>query len=123
MVPSKWPFSTLVRKFFTVSGAFSSSSSRRIVPLLVSRSTSLVTSFLHGCLFDDDRRQGHVAGAGGHGADLVDHVHALDDLAEDRVAVAVARLRLVQEVIVLDVDEELRGCGIGIVRPRHGDGA
>jgi hypothetical protein len=55
--------------------------------------------------------------AGLDGVDLVDHVLAFDDLAEHGIAPAVLA-RVVQEVVVLGVDEEL---GRGRVRG-HGAG-
>ena len=52
--------------------------------------------------------------------DLVDHVHPLDHLAEHRVAVALrVRRAEVQELVVGDVDEELRGRGVGVAGARH----
>lgn len=62
--------------------------------------------------FDDDRFDRHVLAAvavGGRGSgDFVDHVHALGDLAEHRVTIAFDG-RVVEERVVLQVDEELRG--------------
>jgi hypothetical protein len=57
-------------------------------------------------------------------ADLLDHVHAFDDLAEHRVAPALRRRRrVVQEVVVVHVDEELRGRRMRVVGARHRDRA
>src|SRR3954451_5484041 len=78
---------------------------------------------------DDHRLLRHIARegtarAGGQLGDLVHHVHAGHHLAEHRVAVAVAaRVAPVEEGVVVDVDEELRGCRVRIRRARHGDGA
>src|SRR5688500_6441400 len=78
----------------------------------------------HAGRFDDDGRARdvlvHALVDGRHAEDLVHHVHAAHHLAEHGVAVAVLS-RVVEEVVVVDVDEELRGRRIGIARPRHGD--
>src|SRR5690606_27099792 len=51
-----------------------------------------------------------AAGAGLDLADRVDHVHALADLAEHAIAPALQISGLdIEEVVVGDVDEELRG--------------
>ena len=56
--------------------------------------------------------------------DLVDDVHAGDDLAEHRVAVALRIGRAeIEPLVVADVDEELRRRGVRIARARHRDGA
>src|SRR6185436_20008599 len=64
----------------------------------------------------------HAAVGRRHGDDLVDHVHAAHDLAEHGIAVAVLP-GVVEELIVVNVDEELRGRGIGIAGARHGERA
>lgn len=47
--------------------------------------------------------------AGGDGADLVDHVHAFGHFTEHAVAPALAaRCLEVEEVVIDDVDEELK---------------
>jgi hypothetical protein len=46
-------------------------------------------------------------GAGGNIIDLVHDIHAIDDIAEDAVTVAVGGIGLVEEGVVLDVDEKL----------------
>ena len=73
---------------------------------------------------------GHVSGENGPPApvgvlgDLLDDVHALDDLAEHGVAVAGRRrVAEVEHVVVGHVDEELRGRRMRIGGARHGDGA
>src|ERR1700722_2274446 len=58
-----------------------------------------------------------LAGAGTHGGDLVDDIKTLGDAAED--GVAVSRLRVIEEVIVGEIHEELRGCAIDVVGARH----
>jgi hypothetical protein len=78
--------------------------------------------------FDDHVLDRHVLVealvAGAHGADLVDHVHAFDDLAEDTVAPALAGRRAeVQEVVIDGVDEELGGRRVRIAGARHRDRA
>jgi hypothetical protein len=58
------------------------------------------------------------------GRDLVDHVHALGDSAEHRVAEGGRRLALViEEVIGGEIDEELRGGAVGLGAARHGQRA
>ena len=80
-------------------------------------------------LVDDDLLGRNVlrersAGARRRLGDLVDHVHPFDDLAEHRVAVALRIRRAeVQELVVGDVDEELRGRRVGIAGARHGERA
>src|SRR6185436_18740014 len=88
-----------------------------------------------GLLFGADHRRGfdhhgllrHVAAEGPARAgrrlrDLGHHVHAVDHLAEHRVAPAVLA-GIVEEVVVLDVDEELRARRVRVAGARHGDGA
>src|SRR4051794_2013696 len=70
---------------------------------------------------DDDVLGGPVARADLDGLDLVDDVHAGDDLAEDGVAGRVGVL--VEELVVGDVDEELAGGAVRVVGAGHGDGA
>src|SRR5829696_8197589 len=145
-VPSKKPDFTYSRKFATVFGALSAYSSRTIRPWLVSRATlgfSMVPPISLGCLFlfrgggarahharlaDHDGIDGNVLveplRGRRHGDDGVDHLHALDDLAEHGVAPALRGLALeVEGRVVGHVDEEL---GRGAVRVRgagHGEGA
>ena len=80
----------------TVSGAFASSSSMRMCPWWCADRLACSSSFLHGGLLDDRPARSARPGARpvpvGTALDLVDHVHARDDLAEHGVAVAVARL-------------------------------
>src|SRR6266540_157559 len=75
---------------------------------------------------DDDVLARHVlveaGGSRGHALDLVDDVLPLDDFAEYAVAPAVATRRLeIEEVVVGDVDEELRRRRMRIGRARHRD--
>ena len=61
---------------------------------------------------------------GGDRPDLVEHLFALDHLAKHRIAPALPGFGVVVEkVIVLDVDKELRGSRMGVHRARHGDRA
>src|SRR5688500_15658871 len=80
----------------------------------------------HAGRFDDDGRARHVLMhalvGGGHGDDLVDDVHAAHHLGEHGIAVAVLP-GVIEEVVVVDVDEELRGRRVGVARPCHGDRA
>src|SRR5574338_1415276 len=94
----EWPSFTYCTKFATVSGAFCSSSSRVMVPMLVWRLTMLfplLDGFLrrlggfgldHARAFDHHRLHRHVlvrrTRRGRHGDDLLHHVHPGDDLAE-----------------------------------------
>src|SRR5256885_16659467 len=76
---------------------------------------------------DDHVLDGHVrvaaAAAGLYPLDFVDDVLALDDLAEHAVAPALgAGRRVIEEVVVLDVDEELARGRMRVGSPRHGDG-
>src|ERR1700734_816466 len=59
-----------------------------------------------------------LASAGADGGDLVDDVDALRDAAED--GIAVLRLRMIEEGVVGEIYEELRGCAIDVVGARHG---
>src|SRR4051812_9401248 len=63
-----------------------------------------------------------AARAGRRLGDLGHHVHAVDYLAEDRIAPAVLA-GIVEEVVALDVDEELRACRVRIAGARHSDGS
>src|SRR5262249_53314742 len=56
-------------------------------------------------------------------ADLVHDVHAVDDLAEDAVAVAVGGPALVEGVVVGVVDVELGGGAVRVLGAGHGQGA
>src|SRR2546423_10640344 len=76
---------------------------------------------------DDHVLDGHVrvtaAAAGLYPLDFVDDVLALDDLAEHAVTPALgAGRRVIEEVVVLDVDEELARGRMRVGSPRHGDG-
>src|SRR5690349_21474146 len=78
-------------------------------------------------LLDDDVLDRHVAVeaalAGLHALDLVDHVPALDHLAEHAIAPALGGgLAVIQEGVVLHVDEELARRRVRIAGARHGDG-
>src|SRR6266704_2156600 len=78
-------------------------------------------------LLDDDVLDRHVgvspAVAGLDPLDFVDDVLALHDLAEHAVAPALgAGRRVIQEVIVLEVDEELARGRMRLGGPRHGYG-
>src|SRR6266704_1835944 len=78
-------------------------------------------------LLDDDVLDRNVgvspAAAGLYPLDLVDDVLALDDLAEHAVAPALgAGRRVIQEVVVLEVDEELARGRMRLGGPRHGYG-
>src|SRR5512134_1227191 len=75
-------------------------------------------------LLDHHRlRRDVLVAAGVGGGDLLDLVHrvrALDHLAEDRVAPALRALAaVVEEVVVLHVDEELRGGRVAYAGARH----
>src|SRR5213592_1649788 len=78
-------------------------------------------------LLDDDVLDRNVgmspAAAGLYPLDLVDDFLALDDLAEHAVAPALgAGRRVIEEVVVLDVDEELARGRMRLGGPRHGYG-
>src|SRR5256712_12470797 len=78
-------------------------------------------------LLDDDVLDRNVgvspAAAGLDPLDLVDDVLALDDLAEHAVAPTLgAGRRVIQEVIVLEVDEELARRRMRVGGARHGYG-
>src|SRR5229473_1342662 len=78
-------------------------------------------------LLDDDVLDRNVgvspAAAGPYPLDFVDDVLALDDLAEHAIAPSLgAGRRVIQEVVVLDVDEELARGRMRLGGPRHGDG-
>src|SRR5437773_5817049 len=78
-------------------------------------------------LLDDDVLDRNVgmspAAAGLYPLDLVDDFLALDDLAEHAVAPALrAGRRVIEEVVVLDVDEELTRGRMWVGSPSHGDG-
>lgn len=66
----------------------------------------------------------HAAAASGDRFDFVDHVHTLNDLCEYAVAPTLqAFAGKVQEVVIGDVDEELRGGGVGRLSTGHRQGA
>src|SRR5438445_9606852 len=76
-------------------------------------------------LLDDDVLDRNVgvspAAAGFYPLDLVDDVPALGDLAEHAVAPSLgAGRRVIQEVVVLDVDEKLARGRMRLGGPRHG---
>src|SRR5258708_9380608 len=78
-------------------------------------------------LLDDDVLDRNVgvspAAAGPYPLDFVDDVLALHDLAEHAVAPALgAGRRVIQEVVVLEVDEELARGRMRLGGPRHGYG-
>src|SRR2546427_5911286 len=78
-------------------------------------------------LLDDDVLDRNVgvspAAAGFYPLDLVDDVPALGDLAEHAVAPSLgAGRRVIQEVVVLDVDEKLARGRMRLGGPRHGYG-
>src|SRR5258708_22111715 len=78
-------------------------------------------------LLDDDVLDRNVgvspAAAGLDPLDFVDDVLALDDLAEHAVPPTLgAGRRVIQEVVVLDVDEELARGRMRVGGPRHRDG-
>src|SRR5690606_16901107 len=78
-------------------------------------------------LLDDHVLDRHVlveaAVAGFHALDLVDHVGAFGDLAEHGVAPAVGGGGgEIQEIVVGDVDEELRGSRMRVAGAGHGHG-
>src|SRR5471032_211566 len=57
------------------------------------------------------------ARAGAHARNRVDYIEALGDAAEHRVAVLA--LRMIEEGIVGQVYEELRGCTVDVIGARH----
>src|SRR4029077_14524753 len=59
--------------------------------------------------------------AGRYIADLIDHVHALNDLAEDRVAPTC--LVGVESLVVIQIHVELSVAAVRILAPRHAHGA
>src|ERR1700691_1032172 len=59
--------------------------------------------------------------AGGHVADLVHHLHALDNFSEH--CVTPARLVRIERRIVVEIDIELRVGAVRFGRARHADGA
>src|SRR5260370_5923098 len=77
-------------------------------------------------LLDDDVLDRNVgvspAAAGPYPLDFVDDVLALDDLAEHAIAPSLgAGRRVIQKVVVLDVDEELARGRMRLGGPPHGD--
>ena len=74
--------------------------------------------------FDDDifhRNVGvHTGATGFHAFDLVDDILAFGDFTENAVTPTVLS-RIVEEIVVVDVDEELGRCGMRIGRSRHRD--
>src|SRR5713101_5458033 len=75
---------------------------------------------------DDHILHGHVgvtsAFAGLDLLDFVDHVPAFDDLAEHAVAPTLrVRCRVIEKIVVLDVDEKLARGRMRFGSPRHGD--
>src|SRR6266545_1736295 len=63
----------------------------------------------------------HAFAAGLHLLDLFHHIRSINDFAEHGVAYAILRFVAVEEVVVLGVDEELRGCAIWNRRTRYGE--
>src|SRR5258708_3320391 len=55
--------------------------------------------------------------------DLVHNIHAVDNPAEHTVAHVVSGLRLVEKLVVFDVDEKLRRGAVGLDGSCRGDGA
>src|SRR5229473_2820304 len=53
--------------------------------------------------------------------DLVDHVHAIGDARKNGVAEVPARV--IEELVVFQIDEKLRGRAIDVVGARHGERA
>src|SRR5882672_1393847 len=53
--------------------------------------------------------------------DLVDHVHAVGDARKNGVTEVAARV--IEKVVVLQVDEKLRGRAVDVVGARHGERA
>src|ERR1700677_2119550 len=75
--------------------------------------------FDHACAENGDRLAGAAHRIGtAEVLDLVEHVHALHDLAENRVAARIERGGVIDEV-----EEELRRRAVGIAGTRHRDGA
>src|SRR5437660_5551567 len=71
---------------------------------------------------DRNVRPERATAAGRRRRDLVDHVHAVDDFAEYHVAVALRGwLAEVQRLVVVDVDEKLRGGRVRVAGARHRD--
>src|SRR5271154_463879 len=73
----------------------------------------------------DDRLDRYIVetalAAGLDRSDLVDDVHSLGDAREDGVAEVAARM--IEEVVVLQIDEELRGRAVDVIGARHGERA
>ena len=64
------------------------------------------------------------AEGGFHRLDLVDNIHAFNHLAKHAVAPALAGFAgVVQELVVFDVDEKLRGGRVRVHGSGHGNGA
>src|SRR5712692_4093527 len=77
-------------------------------------------------LLDDDVLDRNVAMgaalAGAHPLDFVDHVLAFDDLAEHAVAPTLCVwCRVIEKIVVLDIDEKLARGRMRFGGPRHGD--
>src|SRR4051812_13261292 len=73
---------------------------------------------------DNDILNRDVAGPGEDHANLIHDVHAADDLAEYGITPGILGVGFVEEVVVLDVNEKLRGGAVRIIiSPRHGNGA
>src|SRR4030081_3922673 len=75
-------------------------------------------------LHDDrvDRNVVEAAPAAGlDRGDLVDHVHAFGDAC--KYCIAEVSARMIEKVVVLQIDEKLRGCAIDVVGARHGERA
>src|SRR5262245_15506077 len=127
MVLSKCLSSTYFRKFATVCGARVASRSSEMTPKLVCNLTmgySALVGRNDAHALNDDRLERYVlvaaAVAGGCCDHLVHDVHAFDHPPEHAVAESLlCRSGEVQELVVRDVDEELRGRRVRIRRARH----
>ena len=54
--------------------------------------------------------------------DGLNHLHSRSDAAEYTIAPALGgRAAMIKKIIVLDVDKKLRGGGVRVGGPRHGD--
>src|SRR3984957_2577901 len=84
------------------------------------------TRALSGCsahaLYDDPVDRNIVEAAPPAGldrGDLVDHVHAVGNAGEHGVAEVAARV--IEKIVVLQIDEKLRGRAVDVVGTRHGE--
>src|ERR1700694_1060763 len=83
-------------------------------PVILEGLTPFFWPFLFGPAnrLDDHVLHRHILCAGFHGADLVNDVLALDHLAENAIPGLERIVRLVEEVVVLQIDVELGGGAI-----------